>query len=327
MSQDTTDNALGDAPGARGYFRRALAALDMHGENPALISRVHAESFNLIRIIFGIALMYDAWTSLTWTHKLEVSHVLGLSTGDPLLHLMVIILAFVKLAIAVSIIADRGVIPMSWAGIAYAFFVWIVFQHGGDFGKDGTDPGVALPYVVMFLYLIATERLRKDPDTSRNEMLTLARNGFGLLWGYDALMKFHPYFLNHFMGYLTDAQTATAGTWISGYEHIWVVVTQAFGPHLVALAVAVVEAVIAISLLSGRGLRIMGPVGFLLSFAIWSTAETWGGPYSFAVSSSPASLFGTASIYMLAFVFVMILYNPLELFRGKTTNAVVDSGQ
>ncbi|WP_455383758.1 hypothetical protein [Acidihalobacter prosperus] len=326
MNQDTTDNTLGDAPGARGYFRRALAALDMRGENPALLSTVNAQSFNWIRIIFGIALLYDAWTSLTWTHKLEVSHVLGMPTGDPVLHLMVIILAFVKLAIAVSIIADRGVIPMSWAGIAYAFFVWIVFQHGGDFGKDGTDPGVALPYVIMFLYLIATERLRKDPDTSHNEMLTLARNGFGLLWGYDALMKFHPYFLNHFMGYLTDAQSATAGTWIGGYEHIWVVVTQAFGPHLVALAVAVVEAAIAISLLSGRGLRVMGPVGFLLSFAIWSTAETWGGPYSFAVSSAPASLFGTASIYMLAFVFVMILYNPLELLRGKT-KAVSEGSQ
>ncbi|MEJ2480239.1 MAG: hypothetical protein P8Y78_08680 [Acidihalobacter sp.] len=318
MNQDTTDNTLGDAPGARGYFRRALAALDMRGENPALLSSINAESFNWIRIIFGIALLYDAWTSLTWTHKLEVSHVLGMPIGDPVLHLMVIILAFVKLAIAISIIADRGVIPMSWTGIAYAFFVWILFQHGGDFGKDGTDPGVALPYVVMFLYLIATERLRKDPDTSRNEMLTLARNGFGLLWGYDALMKFHPYFLNHFMGYLSDAQSATAGTWIGGYEHIWVVVTQAFGPHLVALTVAVVEAAIAISLLSGRGLRVMGPIGFLLSFAIWSTAETWGGPYSFAVSSAPASLFGTASIYMLAFVFVMILYNPLELFSGKT---------
>ena len=324
MEQNTTD-VIGDAPGARGYFRRALAALDMRGENPNLISKVHAQSFNWIRIIFGIALLYDAWTSLTWTHKLEVSHVLGMPIGDPVLHLMVIILAFVKLAIAISIIADRGVIPMSWAGIAYAAFVWIIFQHGGDFGQDGTDPGVAMPYIVMFLYLIATARLRKDPDTSHNEMLTLARNGFGLLWGYDALLKFQPYFLNHFMGYLSDAQSQMAGTWIGGYEHLWVVVTQAFGPHLVALTVAVVEAAIAISLLSGRGLRVMGPIGFLLSFAIWSTAETWGGPYSSAVSSAPASLFGTASIYMLAFVYVMILYNPLELLQGKAKAAGVAS--
>lgn len=316
MSTESS-SALSNAPGSPGFFRRALAALDMRGEDSRLVSSVTAQSFDVIRIIFGVALLYDAWTSLTWPHKLAVSHVLGLPIDSPLLHLMVIVLAFVKLAIAVSIIGNRGVIPMSWTGIAYAFFVWIVFQHGGDFGRDGTDPGVALPYVVMFLYLIATARLRDDLDTSHNEMLTLARNGFGLLWGYDALMKFHPYFLNHFMGYLSDAQSQTAGTWVGGYEHIWVMVTHAFGPHLVALAVAFAEAAIAISLLSGRGLRIMGPIGFLLSFAIWTTAETWGGPYSFAVSSAPASLFGTASIYMLAFVFVMILYNPLELLNAR----------
>ena len=45
MEQNTA-NAIDGAPGAHGYFRRALAALDMRGEDPNLISRVSAQSFN-----------------------------------------------------------------------------------------------------------------------------------------------------------------------------------------------------------------------------------------------------------------------------------------
>ncbi|WP_102225238.1 hypothetical protein [Acidimangrovimonas sediminis] len=304
-------------PEGRSYLRRALIALGMEGEDTALTSQVRYASFTWIRLLFGAVLIYDAWSSLTWQHKVATAKAMGLSVDNPVLHLVVVILAFVELAVAVSVIADRGVVAMSWTGIGYAAFVWIVFQHGGDFGQDGTDPGVALPYVVMFLFLIGVERLRTSPDLSRNEMLALARNGFGLLWGYDALMKFHPYFLDHFDDFLTSAQTDMKGTWLATYDHLFLDVTNLIGPHLVALLVGLAEAAVAASLLSGRGLRIMAPVGFLLSFAIWSTAETLGGPYSLGVSSESAQMFGTAVIYMLAFLYVMTLYSPLDLLRGR----------
>lgn len=304
-----------------GAFARALSALGMTGEDPKAASRVGADAFLWIRSLFGLVLVYDAWTSLTWAHKVAVSQAIGLPTSAPMLHLLVIVLAFVKIAVAVSVLSGRGVIPMSWIGIAYMGFVWTVFQHGGDFGKDGTDPGVALPYVVMFLFTIAVERMRSHPDVSKNEMLTLARNGFGLLWAYDALMKFHPYFLNHFADFLTGAETAMAGTWVAGYDRAFLDITNAIGPHTVALLIACTEAVIAASLLSGKGLRVMGPVGALLSFAIWSTAETFGAPYVSGIASGPAQLFGTASIYVLAFGYVMTLYNPLDLLHAKERSA------
>ncbi|WP_295536575.1 hypothetical protein [uncultured Thioclava sp.] len=315
--KSATQKSLNDAPGAKGYFRRTLAALGMAGEDRTRTSSVRYASFNWIRIVFGIVLIYDSWTSLSWQHKVASAQALGLPTSSPVLHLLVIILAFVELAVALSILSNRGVIPMSWVGIGYAAFVWIVFQHGGDFGQDGTDPGVALPYIVMFLFLIGVERLRTVPDVSNNELLTLARNGFGLLWGYDALLKFQPYFLNHFTDFLTSAQTDMQGTWTASYDQLFLVITNAMGPHLVAVLVALTEALVAASLISGRGLRIMAPIGFLLSFAIWSTAETWGGPYSLGVSAEAAQMFGTATIYMMAFFYIMTLYNPLDLLRAR----------
>ncbi|WP_146194508.1 hypothetical protein [Thioclava sp. NG1] len=308
---------IGDAPGAEGRFRRTLAALGMEGEDSTRTSSVSYASFNWIRIVFGIVLIYDAWTSLSWQHKVASAQALGLPISSPVLHLLVIVLAFVELAVALSIMSDRGVVPMSWVGIGYAGFVWIVFQHGGDFGQDGTDPGVALPYIVVFVFLIGVQRLRTDPDVTKNEMLTLARNGFGLLWGYDALLKFQPYFLNHFTDFLTSAQADMKGTLTASYDQFFLAVTNIMGPHLVAVLVALTEALIAASLISGRGLRIMAPIGFLLSFAIWSTAETWGGPYSLGVSAEAAQLFGAATIYMIAFFYIMTLYNPLDLLRKR----------
>ncbi|PFG62227.1 hypothetical protein AXZ77_0804 [Thioclava sp. ES.031] len=309
---------VGGAPASEGRFRRALAALGMEGEDSTRTSSVSYASFKWIQILFGIVLIYDAWTSLSWQHKVASAQALGLPTSSPVLHLLVIVLAFVELAVALSIMSNRGVVPMSWVGICYAGFVWIVFQHGGDFGQDGTDPGVALPYVVVFAFLIGVQRLRTDPDVSKNEMLTLARNGFGLLWGYDALLKFQPYFLNHFTDFLTSAQADMKGTLAASYDQLFLGVTNAMGPHLVAVLVALTEALVAASLISGRGLRIMAPVGFLLSFAIWSTAETWGGPYSMGVSAEAAQLFGAATIYMIAFFYIMTLYNPLDLLRTRS---------
>ncbi len=322
LSPRTTENGVA----GKGAFGRALFRLGITGEDPGVASQVGAEAFSWIRIVFGTVLLFDAWTSLTWVHKVAMSQALGLPTSSPVLHLVVIALAFLMLAIAVSILSGRGVIPMSWAGVTYAAFVWIVVQHGGDFGKDGTDPGVALPYVVMFLYLIGVARLREGRTIARNEMLSFARISFGMLWAYDALMKLHPYFLNNFADFLSSAQKDTAGTWVAGYDHLFLLVTNGVGPHLVAVVIAATEALIAVSLISGRGLRIMAPVGFALSFAIWSTAETFGGFYAHLIPDAPMQLFGTASVYMLAFVYVMILYNPLELLRARPAAQEDDKG-
>ena len=211
---------------------------------------------------------------------------------------------------------------MGWVGVFYGLFVWVAIEHGGDFGQDATDPGVGLPYVILFLYIIGVERLSAERDASRNEILTLARVLFGLLWAYDAALKFQPYFLTHYLGYLTDAQKDLAGTWQASYDQFWIVLSQAVGPKLIALGVAITEAAIAVSLLSGRWLRVFGPVGIILSLVIWTTAEEWGGPYSMGVASMmPMRLLGMAVIYILAFFYVWALYNPLDLLPGRRAAA------
>lgn len=297
-------------------LQRILRDLDLTGESPARVSSVKAEDFDWIRILFGLALLYDSWTSLSWSHKLEMSQFLAVSPTSAWVSIVVALTAFIKLALAASLIAGRGLRVMGWVGVLYGVLLWLAVEHGGDFGQDATDPGLGLPYIILFLYVLGTDRLRTQSDISSNELLTLSRVLFGLLWGYDALLKLQPYFLDHYLDYLSAAQQDTAGTWQGAYDHIWIVVSQTAGPQLVAFLVGVAEAAIAVSLIWARGLRIFGPVGIILSLVIWTTAEEFGGPYSMGVPSMmPMRLLGVAVIYMLGLGYVWMLYNPLDMLH------------
>lgn len=300
------------------WLERTFNTLGIGGENPALVSVVRPRSLDYLRVIFGLILLYDAWTSLSFTHKTEMSGFLGLSMDSAWLHLTVAMLSFLKLALAASVLSEQGIPVMGWVGAAYGLFVWLAVEHGGDFGESATDPGFGLPYVVLFLYLLGATRLKRDPDRSRNSLLAAARVVFGLLWAYDAILKFQPHFLGHYLDYLSEAEKGQSG-WILAYDQAWVALSQAVGPTLIAWMVALLEAALAIGLVSGRGLRIVGPLGLGLSFVIWSTAEQWGGPYSLGVSTMmPMSLLGVAVLYMLALGYVWVLYNPLDLFAPRS---------
>jgi hypothetical protein len=321
MNQPTPSQALRAGEAREPWLRRALRAHGIEGENPKLTSVVRpsdALGFRVLRGLVGLVMLYDAWASLSWSHKTETAQFLGVGLTSPWVSLMVAGISFVKLAIAASLLSGRRMLAMGWVGVAYGLFVWLAVEHGGDFGRDATDPGLGLPYIILFLYIIGVERLDREPDISRNEILTLARVLFGLLWAYDAALKLQPYFLNHYLDYITTAQKAVAGTWRGAYDQAWIAASMAIGPKLVALMVAAVEAAISISLLSGRGLRILGPIGIGLSLVIWTTAESWGGPYSSGVASTmPMRLFGCAIIYALALLYVWALYNPLDLLARR----------
>jgi len=303
------------------WLRRGLRALGIAGENPALISPVSSLGIDVMRIAVGLVVLYDSWASLTWQHKTQMAHFLGVGMGNAWVALVVAAISFLELAIAVSLLSGRGVQAMGWAGVAYGLAVWILMEHGGDFGQDATDPGVGLPYAIMFLFVVGADRLRRDKDASHNEILAFARVAFGLLWGYDAILKFQPYFLNHYLDYLTAAQKDVGATsWQGIYDQAWIAVSAAIGAKLVAVLVGAAEAVLAIGLISGRGLRVLGPIGIALSLVIWTTAEEWGGPYSAgAATMMPMVLFGTAIIYALTFGYVWLLYNPLELIGAGRT--------
>lgn len=309
------------------WLRRALRAVGIEGENPALVSASHPPPMGgfccVLRTVVGLVILYDFWTSLSWSHKIEMARFLGVGMDSAWVSLLVAGDTFVKLAVAVSLLSRRKVQTMGWVGVLYGLFVWIAMEHGGDFGQEATDPGLGLPYVILFLYVIGFERLDTEPDITRNEILTLARVLFGLLWAYDAALKFQPYFINHFLDYLTAAQKDLAGTWRGAYVQGWIALSLGIGPKLVALLIGAAEAALAASLLSGRWLRVMGPIGIVLSLVIWTTAEEWGGPYHFGVASMmPMRMFGTAILYLLALCYVWVLYNPLDLlFRRRAATA------
>lgn len=301
-----------------------LDNLDIKGEVPGRVSAVSARSFDWLRILFGLIILYDAWTSLSWDHKMQMMQFLGVSMESPWLHPVVAAISFVKIAIAVSLLAGRGVKVMGWVGVVYALLVWLIVEHGGEFDQDATDPGIGLPYLVAFLFVIGADRVRGDPDVGHNQMLALARISFGLLWAYDALLKFQPYFLANYLDYLTEAGKDATG-WQATYVAAWVALSSALGPKLIAWLVALTEAGLAAGLLLGRGLRILGPIGLVLSFVIWSVPEQWGGPYSLGVTGTPMSLVGIAVIYMVALGYVWVLYNPLDLFKGRSAVTAHDA--
>lgn len=293
-------------------FANILRSIDITGEGVGRTSVVKAESFTWLNIVFGLIWLYDSWSSLSPHHKAEMSAFFGLSMDSALLHLVVALTAFVRIALAASLLSGRGLRVMGWVGVAYSLYIWLVVENGGDFGDDATDPGLGLPYLVVFLYVLGAERLRTEPDINRNFLLALARIVFGLLWTYDAILKFEPAFLSHFLDYLTGAQKDAPG-WMAAYDQFWIALTTLVGPLLMAIAVGVAEVAIAIGLLSGRGLRVLGPIGLALSFVIWSAPESWGGPYSHGITTMSMRLIGTAVIYMLAFGYLWVLYNPLDL--------------
>jgi hypothetical protein len=304
-------------------LRRTLRAVGIKGEDPNLTSVVSPRSIDALRIIVGLVMLYDAWASLGLSHKTEMAQFLGVGMDSGWVALVVAAVSFMKLAISASLLSGRGVQAMGWVGVIYGLLVWIAMEHGGDFGQDATDPGLGLPYVITFLYLVGADRLRREGDASGNEILSLARVAFALLWAYDAVLKFQPYFINHYLEYLMDAQKDVgAQSWQGLYDQAWIAVSSAIGAKFVAVLVGAIEAAVAIGLLSGRGLRLLGPIGIALSLVIWTTAEEWGGPYSLGVAAQMSMrLIGIAVIYVIAFGYVWILYNPLDLIRGRHATA------
>ncbi len=297
-------------------LQKALGLFNLTGENPNAARQVSASSFDWLRIAFGLILLYDSWTSLALADKTEVAQLMGLPMSSGILHLTVILLTFVKIALAASLLTGRGLKVMGWVGVAYSLAVWLVVQHGGDFGPDGTDPGAGAAYLVAFLFVLAAERA-EEVDITKNEMFSLARVGFGILWAYDALYKFQPYFLTHYMDFLNGAKGDVTG-WRAGYDQLWISLSLLIGPAIMPWLVAIFEAVTAFGLLAGhRALRALAPIGFLLAFLIWSVPEEFGGPYRLGVSDGPLHMFGTAVIYMLSLGYVMVVYSPLDLLPAS----------
>ncbi len=278
---------------------------------------VQAQLFRLLRILFGLIWLYDTWTASSGANKLAVAHFLGLPLSSWLVHLAGTGIVLVDLYIALVLLSGKGMRSAWWISIVYLLGMWIVVEHGGDFNPaaGGTDAGIAPPYIIAMILTYACWHISQPLSTSSTPVthdqtllwIHAARNLFGFLWAWDALFKWHPYFLTHFVGYLVDAQQGQPA-WLVQYIQAFIDVIMHTNPLLFGLLAAATEAIVAWGLLSGRLLRYLLPIGMAFSFMIWSTAEGFGGPYSNGQTGMPGNMFGTAVIYMLIFAYLMVLY-------------------
>ncbi len=94
--------------------------------------------------------------------------------------------------------------------------------------------------------------------------------------------------------------------------HHWIgfwVNTVGVDPTVFAYAIAVGETVIAVALILGVFVNLTSVIGILLSVAIWSTAEGFGGPYK-----AGSTDVGAAIIYVL--VFAGLFLSSAGLYYG-----------
>ncbi len=129
---------------------------------------------------------------------------------------------------------------------------------------------------------------------------------FGAAWAADASFKYQAAFVQGFSGAVSGAASGQPA-WMAGWFAFWSGMTSA-NPALFAYTVAILESLLAVSLIFGIARKIGYGGGFFLSLVIWSVPEGFGGPYG------PSSTdIGTGIIYAFVFIFLAILnglYGP-----------------
>jgi len=225
------------------------------------------------------------------------------------------------LLIALSLMFGVRVRQFCWLGILYSLFCWTTLDAlGFPYANGQTDPGVFVNYMLAFFFVLSALPMHETDatskrDTTRGDPFVIGRMLFGLLWAFDALLKWQPAFLHHFMDQLIPAIQGQPG-WIAAFIQLVISIVHQIGAYPVAIAVAMLETLIAASLLSGRGLKVFVPVGLFYSLAVWTTAEGWGGPYTAAGTGVRGNVLGNAIIYAFIFVYRWVAMRPLTRRSG-----------
>ena len=294
--------------------------------------RVQAEyAVGLARLLFGALCLVNALLHLDPAYRAHFLHSLGAAwaTGQPTwlaawghanaalvqtlgVGPVLTAMLVVEFALAFALLTGFRLHWLAWLGIVYNLWLWsTVGGLGGPYTPGATDPGTAIVYVLGFALVLMTHAwrplsaFRHGPQFAPERWkLILGQVLFGLLWAFDAWWKWQPTFLLHGVDNLTGAQAGQPG-WIVAYIHAWLVLIQWIGPLAFGVLAAVAETVIALSLLSGLLLDWMLPLGAIYSFVLWTTAEGWGGPYAAGQTGNKGDVLGTASVYVVIFLFLI----------------------
>ncbi len=195
-------------------------------------------------------------------------------------------------------------------GIVYSLICWVVLNgFGFPYSGGQTDPGVFMAYAIAFLFVLAAApALQPQGEVAAAPVQRLwnaARIWFGLLWLFDAALKWLPAFLLHFRSQITSVIPGQPH-WIAAWLGFVAQIVVAVGPVLVAVVVGLAEIVIAVGLLARRWLNLILPFAFLYSLAVWATAEAFGGPYTAAGTGVRGNVLGNVLIYLIPLVFLWV---------------------
>ena len=215
------------------------------------------------------------------------------------------VVILVELLVGFALLSGFRVRFFILLGLAYSLFCWLALDAlGYPYVHGQTDPGVFVNYALAFLFAWRAQDLVEGAppaeDAFRRERIL-----FGLLWAFDAALKWQPYFLTHFMGQLLPA-AAGQPAWIAAYIHGIAALVNWVGPIPVAVLVALAETLIAASLLSGRMLRFTVPLGALYCLAVWSSAEGFGGPYGLTGTGVRGDVIGNVLVYVYLFAYLWL---------------------
>ncbi|MDA3920743.1 MAG: hypothetical protein PF501_08710 [Salinisphaera sp.] len=291
---------------------------------PANTTAPQKVTFHALRILFGLIWLFNSWTASASANKHDIAQFIGLPFESWPVRVIGNGVLLLDLIIAIALLSGRGMRAALWLGVVYLLIMWLGVSHTGGFNTavGQTDPGIAPPYLIMLIVTFACWRITQPAtpgNAAADEHARLSiyamRLAFGFLWAWDALFKWHPYYLTHLMGYLTASQQGEPA-WLVAYTQVWIDIINLFGPVLFAVLASLLEAILAWSLISGRFLRLFLPVGFVYSLVIWSTAEGFGGPYTaMGHTGMTGNMLGNAVIYALIFVGFMAAYRwpkPIE---------------
>jgi hypothetical protein len=224
--------------------------------------------------------------------------------------IVAVCMVLVALLLGIALLTRRHVALAAKAGILYSAICW-VFLNGFGFPYSGgqTDPGVFVAYAIAFLFVLAVAPAIEGGNAAAGEpsqrLWQAARTGFGLLWLFDAALKWAPAFLFHFTGQITSVIPGQPA-WIAEWLGFVATLIRAIGALPLAILVGLSESAIAASLLSGRWLRLAIPFGMAYSLGVWSTAEAFGGPYSTAGTGVRGNVLGNVLIYLVPFIFLWL---------------------
>ena len=278
-----------------------------HGAGPANLVRAFASAQN---------------HAPAWLRPLLGAAVHGIGATSPtfVAALMVAIAA----VLGIALVSRRRLGAIAVFGVAYSLICWVLLDAlGFPYANGQTDPGVFIPYAIAFLFLLSVYRRSGSGRAAAagSRLWEAARIAFGLLWAFDATLKWLPAFMFHFTSQITgiiSGQPQWVAAWLRGVADLVTIV----GPVLVAVIVALVETAIALGLLAKRLMIIVLPVGVAYSLSVWATAEAFGGPYSSAGTGVRGNVIGNVIIYLIPFFFLgaELLSRRTRLSRNESAS-------